>query len=121
MSIEQFRFLRWKIYEDSQELFSKILILVKTLPKEHRFDLGDQMTRSSLSIILNIAEGSGKATKPDLNRFLDIALGSSYETLACIDTLHRNNFLTTKERDEFFLRIQSISSQIGGFKKSIRS
>jgi four helix bundle protein len=37
------------------------------------------MNRCSVSIASNIAEGSGRGTNKDFNRFLDISLGSSYE------------------------------------------
>ncbi len=54
--MEKFRFRKWKVYNDSQKLFSLILKIVKDLPKEFRFELGSQMIRAALSVALNIAE-----------------------------------------------------------------
>lgn len=119
--MKQFRFLEWEVYESAQQLFSHILTLVKKLSKEHRYDLGSQIVRASLSVILNIAEGSGKSSDRELNRYLEIALGSLYETLAGVDTLRRNGFLTEKEFSKIKGRIASISKQLGGFKKKITS
>jgi len=42
---------------------------------------------ASTSISNNIAEGNGKRSKPDRARFLDIACGSAFECVACIDAL----------------------------------
>ena len=56
--MNKFRFLEWKVYQDSQELFTFILRSTKKLPKEFRFELGSQLIRSALSVVLNIAEGS---------------------------------------------------------------
>ncbi len=68
--MEKFRFLKWKVYQDSKELLSLILKLIKKLPKEYRFELGSQVIKSALSVILNIAEGSGKGSDKELNRFI---------------------------------------------------
>jgi four helix bundle protein len=40
----------------------------------------DQFKRASLSILLNIAEGSGKPTEKDRRRFYSISMGSLRET-----------------------------------------
>ena len=117
--MKQFRFLDWKVYKDSQKLFSLLLQIVKRLPREYRFELGSQLLRSGSSIILNIAEGSGKQSEKELNRFIETALGSLYETLANVDIIKSNNLMTEKE----FLIIQEmvadICSQLGGFKKKL--
>lgn len=113
----QFRFLSWKVYNDSQELFSLILNVVKKLPREYRFELSNQIIRSCLSIILNIAEGSGKHSEKEFCRFIDISLGSAYETLACADTLHRNKFIVTSEFSSITKIIDEICRQLGGLKK----
>lgn len=81
--------------------------------------MGSQIIRSTLSIVLNMAEGSGKTSDKELNRFFDIALGSTYETLACTDALCRNHLITNED----FLAIQTMLSdicdQLGGFRKKL--
>lgn len=119
-TMEQFRFRNWQVYQDSQKLFSEILGVVNSLPHQFRNSFGDQITRSSLSIVLNIAEGSGKNSIKELNRFLNVALGSAYETLACADTLMQNKFITPQKQRDLEKRLESICSQIGGFKKKLR-
>ena len=118
--MKQFRFLGWKVYGDAQNLFSKILITVNKLPKEYRFELSSQIIRSTLSIILNIAEGGGKESDKELNRFIDIALGSAYETLAGLDTLFRNKLIKEEEFLSFQEDIANICSQLGGFRRKIK-
>lgn len=102
--MEQLRFKKWDIYGDSQKLFSEVLLLVHSLPKEFRYSIGDQLLRASLSVVLNIAEGSGKNSTKDLSRFLDISLGSLYEVVACIDTLARNELIEHAKQDRSISR-----------------
>ena len=117
--MEQFRFLKWKMYTDAKLLFRDVLGVVKRIPKEYRFELGSQLTRSSFSIMLNMAEGSGKDSAKELNRFLDISLGSLHETLAVLDIFRDCDFISAKEFSSLSERLHEIARQIGGFKKSI--
>ncbi len=118
--MQKFRFLEWQVYKDAQNLFTLSLKIVANLPKEVRFSFGGQLTRAGLSIILNIAEGSGKKTDRDLSRFLDIALGSAYEVLAILDTLNKNKLLDSDTLQKLTGDLSSITSQLGGLKKSLR-
>lgn len=115
-----FRFLDWQVYKDSKKLIYLILKIVRKLPKEYRFDIGSQLIRSAFSVVLNIAEGSGKSSDRELNRFIDIAIGSLYEVLAGIDVLRDNNLVALEEFNEAWQLIQSISNQLGGFKKKLK-
>lgn len=119
--MNKFKFLDWKVYQDSRKLFSDILSLVNKLPREFRFEMSAQLIRSCSSIALNIAEGSGKSSDKELNRFLNIAIGSLYETLACLDLLRSNNFITDSDFNENYLKIEGIGNQLGGFKRKIKS
>jgi len=69
----------FKVYQLSKEFYQ--LCKVLKLP---RF-LKDQLMRSSSSVALNIAEGSGKRTEKDQARFYSIVLGSLRESQAILD------------------------------------
>lgn len=98
-----------------------ILKIVNKLPKEHRFDIGSQIIRSSLSITLNIAEGSGKHSDKDFTRFINIALGSLHETFAILDILRDNHFITKGDFELVTNKLIKIMNQLGGFKKTLKS
>jgi len=118
--MNKFRFLEWEVYKDSKKLFYLALKTVKNLPKEYRFELGSQIIRCAFSVILNIAEGSGKTSDKELNRFLDISLGSVSELLAATDVLKDNGFVNQDDFDKIYQLATSISNQLGGFKKKLK-
>ena len=118
--MKQLRFLDWKVYQDSQNFFLDILRVVHRLPKEYRYEIGSQLNRAVLSVVLNIAEGSGKQSDKETNRFFEMALGSLYESVALPDTLAKMEILQENEREIFFQKMTEIGSQIGGFKKHLK-
>ena len=119
--MRRFRFIEWQVYKDAKELFPILLTVVKKLPKEYRYEIGSQIIRAGLSIVLNIAEGSGKHSDAELNRFFDIALGSLFEVFAAVDVLHDSTMVDGEHFQEIERLSVAISDQLGGFKKSIRS
>lgn len=117
---EKFRFFDWPVYKDAKSLYQMVLELVKKLPKEYQRSIGDQLMRCGLSVVLNIAEGSGKHSDGDLGRFLNISMGSLYETFAVVDVMRENKLITAEEFGLVANKIHNIGNQIGGFKKTLK-
>ena len=64
--------------------------------------LKSQFARSSSSIVLNLAEGSGRAALADRRHFFAIALGSLRESQAVLDLAEPSN------------ELRELSNRIGG-------
>ena len=62
--------------------------VIEALPRG-RSHLADQFTRASTSIVLNLAEGAGKLSKPDKRRYYLTARGSATESAALLDVCLR--------------------------------
>lgn len=118
--MKQFNFLDWPVYKDSQDLIVFSLKLVRKLPREYRFELSSQLIRSSSSVALNIAEGSGKSSRKDFSHFIDIALGSLYETIANVDILRTNQLISNEDFEAVKDKSANIARQLGGFKKKLK-
>ena len=79
------------------------------------------MRRSSLSVILNIAEGAGKDSDKEFNRYLNNSLGSINETAAGIDVLFDVQLTSEFERNNLLEEAKHIADQLGGFSKRLKS
>ncbi|WP_366511945.1 four helix bundle protein [Maribacter sp.] len=64
-----------KIWQLGLEIVNDVLL---AFPKHERFDLSSQISRCSVSMPSNIAEGSGRTDKSFKN-FINYSLGSSFE------------------------------------------
>ncbi len=59
--------------------------------------LKNQLGRASLSVMLNIAEGSGRFSKKDRRNFYIIARSSAFESAALVDFLFIENEIKPEE------------------------
>lgn len=111
-------FRELKVWQKSRFLFKEVYLLTKKFPSEELYGAVSQMRRSSRSISSNIAEGCGRNTDKDLSRFLDMAMGSSFELesdlLLCIDI----NLITDSELEYFEEKIKEVQRMIHSFRKS---
>jgi four helix bundle protein len=81
------------IFHAAVDFSVRVHELVKKFPTEERFDLASQVRRGANSIVLNIAEGAGRGTKKDFAHFLDMAIGSTFETVACFFLANKRGYI----------------------------
>lgn len=99
-----------KIWKLGLEITNDISDLLLNFPKHERFDLSSQISRCSISMPSNIAEGSARTDK-SFSHFLDISLGSSFELgTQLLVAKHRkyineNNLKILEEKIEEFQRM----------------
>lgn len=67
-----------KIWKLGLEITNDISDILLNFPKHERYDLSSQISRCSVSMPSNIAEGSSRTDK-SFKYYLDISLGSSFE------------------------------------------
>lgn len=79
MSYQSFEDL--EVWKKARLFKQDIFHLVKRFPAEEKYQLTDQLIRSSRSVNTQIAEGHGRMTYPDRLRFCIIARGSLSESL----------------------------------------
>lgn len=79
-----FRFENLEVWKLARNFVNSIYRVTKTFPRDELFSLTRQLRRAALSILLNIAEGSGRGSDKEFVRFLRIAKASLEEVVAAL-------------------------------------
>jgi four helix bundle protein len=93
----------------------------KKFPPEEKYVLTPQFWRAMDSIVLNIAEGTEKYSDKDFGHFLNIAIGSVSECVACLDCASDDGYITKNDLDEGFHAAEEITRQLKAFSAKLRS
>lgn len=114
--IKRHNFRELQIWKDSMSFVKSIYLLTAKIESEERFGLISQMNRCAVSIPSNIAEGSGRTTEKDFNRFLDIAIASSYELETQLILV---NDIYGIQTESIIAELTIIQKKIGAFKRTL--
>jgi four helix bundle protein len=108
-----------KIWQRSMDLTDSIYDYCKGLPRDERYNLIDQLNRSSCSIPSNIAEGSGKRTHAHFAEFLTTSLTSSFEVETQLLICERRTYGSEKKLKECLVLVVEIQKMIFSFREHI--
>lgn len=106
-----------KVWQKAMDLTVSVYKLTTSFPKGELFGLTSQLRRAIVSISLNIAEGAGRDSDTEFARFLDIALGSTYESIVALSIAQRLSYCDTKESNELVEQTEEIARMLTGLIK----
>ncbi len=112
-------FKELKIWQKSRQLTKEIYLVTQNFPKEEKYDLVSQIRRSSVSIPSNIAEGSGRESKKEFIRFLNISISSAFELETQIIISSDLGYIKEQKYIILIEEINEIQKMIFGLRKSI--
>jgi four helix bundle protein len=104
----------YQIVKDQNVKVLKFLISQKDLDPY----FSDQWKRASLSILLNLTEGTGRMTPSDKKHFLTIARGSVFEAVSMLDLLKSLEMIPLPVYTEFYDGYERISKMLLGMYRS---
>ncbi|MDB5271981.1 MAG: ribosomal protein [Chitinophagaceae bacterium] len=79
----------------------------------------NQLKRASLSIPLNIAEGTGRSTNPARKNFYVIARGSAFECAAIFDILKDRGNIRSDDYNDFYKKAEELSMMLFAMIKKL--
>lgn len=117
----EFKFRNWQVYNDARKFRTETLKdIYSKIPREDKFNLGDQLKRALISIILNIAEGAYRKSDKDLYHFLNQADTSLNEVIACFDICLDDKIINKEIHEIYFGKAREIIRQLTAFRRSLQ-
>ncbi len=120
VSDDSFDFEDLKVYQKSLDYIDFVYEITKDFPKEEIFFLANQFRRASVSICLNIAEGSG-GSKAEFNQLLRISRRSVRECVAVTEISYRQTFVSSEVRKQSRSICIELSKMLNGLMKSLKN
>lgn len=113
-------FKELKVWEKARIMVKEVYVLTANLPKSEKYNLISQMQSCAVSVMSNIAEGAGRGTDNDFARFLDMALGSSFELESQLIVSADLNYFEESAFKEITTKLSEVQRMIIGLMNKLR-
>ena len=101
----------FSLYTKARSLHRELFNLAKSLKNENRF-AKDQLSRASISIVLNISEGSSWFTDQERKYYFPVARGSVIECVAIWDLLTDQDIINEEQQEKLIAQADEISRML---------
>jgi four helix bundle protein len=114
-----FNFEKPDVWQAAVDLAAQIYDVTKSFPQDERFGLTTQMRRAAVSIAANQAEGNGRTSKRDFQRFIEIAFGSLMEVVSHAAIANRQGLLAESQYTELYSAADRLGQMLSGLRRSL--
>ena len=117
MKYHIYSFEKLEVYQLARKFKIEIKVLSRLFPKEERFELVNQINRSSSSISANLAEGSGRASNMDQAHFTNMSYSTGLETIDHLGTALDLDYINLEKYTELRIQLDSILNKLNALYK----
>lgn len=112
-----FDFEKLLAYQKAKEVNRKIqkVLAVKSM----NLFIRDQLYRASISMVINIAEGTGRFSKLDRKNYYVISRGSLYECASLLELLADEKIINEKILEKLKSDLEEVSRLLSGLIKNL--
>jgi four helix bundle protein len=108
------------VWRKSHELTLAIYKATAKFPPDERFGLKSQLRRAASSVPANLAEGCGRRTDRELDRYVRISLGSATELEYHILLARDIGCFTTEVHDRLAVITLEVQEMLVGLRQSLK-
>ena len=120
-NLEKSNFEKLEIYQLAEKLADEIWNIVDKWEHFEKDTVGKQIVRSADSIGANIAEGNGRYSYKDNQRFVRIAKGSLNETRHWLRRAYTRNLLTEEQIKNLKPTIEELTFKLNGYLRYLKN
>ncbi|MCW6052251.1 four helix bundle protein [Lyngbya sp. CCAP 1446/10] len=113
-------FQQLQVYQLAEKISNQIWFIVKEWDYFTKDTMGKQIVRSADSVGANIAEGHGRHSYQDNQRFVKIARGSLNETRHWLRLAYARNLLTQEQIDRLHPLLNELSPKLNAYLNSLK-
>lgn len=107
-----------KIWKLGLEISNDISDILVDFPPHEKYDLSSQISRCSISMPSNIAEGSARSDK-SFSYFLDISLGSSFELGTQLLVARHRKYINQEVLEKLEEKMEEFQKMTMGFQNAL--
>ncbi|MBU2102380.1 MAG: four helix bundle protein [Candidatus Omnitrophota bacterium] len=113
-----FSFERLDVWQKTRVFSKEIHKVTSLFPKEEQFGLSQHIRKSTISIVSNIAEATSRFGDTEFKRFIEIAIGSLYETISQLYVAFDNDYIAKEVFDKFYSEAEIIAKMLSKLSKA---
>ena len=113
-----FDFEKLDVYKKAKIFNADIRKFIKATKLDNTTN--DQLRRAAFSVVLNLAEGSGRFSKPDRRNFFIIARSSVFECVAILDILKDESIVEENTFHGFYDQAEELSKILFAMIKNLQ-
>ncbi|MEL6987298.1 MAG: four helix bundle protein [Bacteroidota bacterium] len=111
-------FIGLKVWCKAIDLAEKVY---KEIDYQKDFNFKNQITKATISISNNIAEGQSRGTKKEFSQFLRYAYASSNEVISMLFLAERLEYIDNQQKESLINACEEINKVLFGLKKSLNT
>ncbi len=115
-----FKFEKLEVWRDAIEFGYKVHELTRSFPKEELYILTSQIKRAADSVALNIAEGSTGQSNAEFRQFLNYAIRSAIEVVACLYVGKKRKLINNLDFDSLYSENEIMVKRLQALRKSLK-
>ena len=114
----EYSFQKLIVWQEAKKLVVDVYHLLDNFPKFEKYALCDQIRRAVVSVLSNIAEGSGRRSLKEKIHFLEISYGSLMETFNQLLIAIDLTYITEESVEEIKPSIDAVAKMINALSST---